>query len=102
MQIRRVVTGQLADGKSSFVRDDVLADEQFGQLWGSDDTAALPTDGTEPHWSGFFPPAHGFRFLVWTLPARPVRRRAGNAGRGQREIPGSPRRDGARSSRHAR
>src|SRR5437588_12209331 len=72
MQIRRVVTGQLEDGKSVFVSDDVLADDQFGQLWGGDDAVALPTDGTEPDWSGFFPPAHGFRFLVWTLPAGPI------------------------------
>jgi hypothetical protein len=46
MQIRRVVTGELADGKSVFVRDDVLAADQFGQLWGSDDSAALPTAAT--------------------------------------------------------
>jgi mannose-6-phosphate isomerase-like protein (cupin superfamily) len=72
MQIRRVVTGQTADGKSVFVSDDVLADDQFGQLWGSDGTVALPTDGAEPKWTGFFPPASGFRFLVWTLPAGPV------------------------------
>ena len=72
MQIRRVVTGQLANGTSVFVSDAVLADDQFGQLWGSDDAVALPTDGTPPSWSGFFPPARGFRFLVWTLPAGPI------------------------------
>jgi hypothetical protein len=71
MQIRRVVTGQTADGTSVFVNDDVVSDGQFGQLWGSDDAVALPSDGTEPKWSGFFPPASGFRFLVWTLPAGP-------------------------------
>ncbi len=48
MQIRRVVTGQTATGKSVFVSDDVLADRQFRQLWGSDSEVALPTDGTEP------------------------------------------------------
>jgi len=47
MQIRRVVTGQLANGTSVFVSDDVIADDQFGQLWGSDDAVALPTDGAE-------------------------------------------------------
>jgi hypothetical protein len=71
MQIRRVVTGQAADGTSVFVSDDVLGEHQFGQVWGSDDLVALPTDGTEPKWSGFFPPATGFRFLVWTLPPEP-------------------------------
>jgi mannose-6-phosphate isomerase-like protein (cupin superfamily) len=71
MQIRRVVTGQTADGTSVFVSDDVLGGNQFGQLWGSDDTVALPTDGTEPKWSGFFPPVNGFRFLMWTLPPEP-------------------------------
>src|SRR2546423_2617737 len=71
MQIRRVVTGQTADGTSVFVSDDMLGENRFGQVWGSDDPVALPTDGTEPKWSGFFPPANGFRFLVWTLPPEP-------------------------------
>src|SRR2546421_8001875 len=71
MQVRRVVTGQTASGKSVFVSDEVFAANQFGQLWGSDDTVALPTDGTEPKWSRFFPIVNGFRFLVWSLAPEP-------------------------------
>jgi hypothetical protein len=74
--MRRVVTGQRADGKSVFVSDEVLdgtsvsllPDTVFCQVWGSDDTVSLPTDGTEPPWRSFFPPAAGFRFLMWSIP----------------------------------
>ena len=68
---RRVVTGQTANGKSVFVSDEVLPEGQFAQLWGSDEPVALPTDGAEPKWTRFFPPANGFRFLVWTLAPDP-------------------------------
>jgi hypothetical protein len=74
--MRRVVTGQRADGKSVFVSDEVLdatsvsllPGSAFCQLWGSDDVVSLPTDGTEPAWRSFFPPSSGFRFLVWSIP----------------------------------
>src|SRR5438128_2712585 len=88
MQIRRVVTGQIANGKSVFVRDDVLSDDQFGQVWGSDEAVTLPTDGNEPKWSGFFPPANGFRFLVWTLPAGPIPVDAAALGHVNEKFPG--------------
>src|SRR5215472_17209045 len=73
---RRIVTGQRADGKSVFVSDDVVDAKQvsllpgstFTQLWGSDDVVGLPTDGTQPAWTEFFPPERGFRFLLWTIP----------------------------------
>jgi len=75
MQVRRVVTGQQADGKSVFVRDDLvdpvtvnlLPGAEFHQIWGSDDTVPLPTDGNAPHAPTYFPPTAGFRFAFFTL-----------------------------------
>jgi mannose-6-phosphate isomerase-like protein (cupin superfamily) len=74
MQVRRVVTGQTADGKSVFVDDGLVEPKAtalmpstvFHQVWGSDDQVKLPTNGDEPPWSSFFPPEAGFRFLIWT------------------------------------
>jgi hypothetical protein len=74
--MRRVVTGRDSSGKSIVVEDaDVqpksvaaLPSSTFCHLWGSDERVALPSDGSEPKWTQFFPPAAGFRFLVWTLP----------------------------------
>ncbi len=73
---RRIVTGQRADGKSVIVSDEIVDAKQvrllpgstFTQLWGSDDVVELPTDGSEPSWTQFFPPERGFRFLLWTVP----------------------------------
>jgi mannose-6-phosphate isomerase-like protein (cupin superfamily) len=74
--MRRVVTGRGPDGTSVFVADEEVPAKavalapgtQFWQLWGSDDIVSLPSDGTEPEWSTFFPPTNGFRFLVWSIP----------------------------------
>ena len=74
--MRRVVTGWDSNGKSIVVEDSdvepksvsVLPASTFCHLWGSDDRVPLPSDGSEPNWTQFFPPATGFRFLVWTLP----------------------------------
>src|SRR4051794_35892077 len=68
---RRVVTGKTSDGKSVFVSNEVVDTGQFAQLWGSDATVSLPSDGTEPKWTSFFPPTAGFRFLVFTMPPEP-------------------------------
>jgi hypothetical protein len=76
MQIRRVVTGRQADGTSVFVSDEIVAPVEvsllrgasFTHVWGSDDVVALPSDGTEPAWTQFFPPSTGFRFVYFTLP----------------------------------
>jgi len=73
---RRIVTGRRADGKSVVVSDEIVAAKQvrllpgstFTQLWGSDDCVRLPSNGTEPEWTTFFPPERGFRFLLWTVP----------------------------------
>jgi hypothetical protein len=73
---RRIVTGQRADGKSVVVSDEVVQAKEvtllpgstFTQLWGSDECVQLPSDGTQPEWTTFFPPERGFRFLLWTVP----------------------------------
>ena len=74
--VRRVVTGQDADGKSVFVADEqvdattlaLLPGSEFHSLWGADVMPDLPTDGTEPAHPAYFPPAGGFRFGYFTVP----------------------------------
>ena len=54
MKVRRVVTGQDAAGKSVFVSDtevepielSIMPGTAFHRLWGSDESPALPTDGS--------------------------------------------------------
>jgi mannose-6-phosphate isomerase-like protein (cupin superfamily) len=75
MRARCVVTGKVDGGRSTVVRDGevtgtsvaLMPGTAFHQVWGSDDTVALPSDGTEPEWKGYFPPSTGFRFTMWTL-----------------------------------
>jgi mannose-6-phosphate isomerase-like protein (cupin superfamily) len=75
MQVRRVVTGQTADGTSVFASDEVmdpitlrlLPGAEFHRLWGSDDTVELPVDGLAGQPSQYFPPATGFRFGYFSL-----------------------------------
>ncbi len=76
MTIRRVVTGQDANGKSVFVSDEqvepvtlaLMPGAEFHRLWGADETPKLPTDGTPTPQAHFFPPKDGFRWLVFTTP----------------------------------
>jgi mannose-6-phosphate isomerase-like protein (cupin superfamily) len=76
MDVRRVVTGQRADGKSVFVSDEkvppitlgLLPGSEFHRLWGADVVPPLPTDGAEPDGHPYFPPAGGFRVGLFTLP----------------------------------
>lgn len=82
MNIRCVVTGQDASGKSIFVRDSrvepvtlsLFPGYEFHRLWGSDSAPALPTDGTPPSQPRYFPPRHGFRFGFFTIPPNSVTR----------------------------
>ena len=75
MKVRRVVTGQNADGKSVFVSDeevdaitlDLLPGYEFHRLWGSDVASTLPTDGQPPPAPAYFPPATGYRFGFFTV-----------------------------------
>jgi len=75
-QIRRVATGQAADGKSVIVSDTEVAPVAsplmpgalFYSLWGADQPLTLPNDGAEPPFRTWFPPESGFRFELITLP----------------------------------
>ena len=70
MAVRRVVTGETADGPG-VVSDDLLdgvapalvPGARFLQLWGEDGpVGSLPTDGSEPPATAWFaPPANGRR-----------------------------------------
>ncbi|UXA17829.1 cupin domain-containing protein [Mycobacterium sp. SMC-4] len=76
MDIRRVVTGHDASGKSVFVSDEkvsprvpvLLPGSEFTLLWGGDETPRFPDDGSMPNWHTYFPPIGGFRFSMFTLP----------------------------------
>jgi hypothetical protein len=80
VQVRRVVTGKTAAGKSVFVADEqvepitvsLLPGAEFHTVWGSDATVPLPSDGSTPPMQGWFPPAGGFRFAFFTLPPSSV------------------------------
>jgi mannose-6-phosphate isomerase-like protein (cupin superfamily) len=75
MDVRRVVTGQIADGTSVFASDEVMAPitlsllpgSEFHRLWGSDEIVNLPVDGTAPMPAQYFPPAEGVRFGFFSL-----------------------------------
>jgi Cupin domain len=75
MTVRRVVTGQTAEGKSVVVSDQkvdpvtvgALPGAEFYRLWGGDTVVRLPTSGDPLPAPAYFPPVNGFRFLVVTL-----------------------------------
>jgi mannose-6-phosphate isomerase-like protein (cupin superfamily) len=76
MNIRCVVTGHNASGKSVFAKDSavepitlsLLPGLEFHRVWGADSSPTLPSDGTPPLHPGYFPPASGFRFAFFTVP----------------------------------
>lgn len=76
MNVRRVVTGTDAAGKSLFVSEEevepltlpLMPGLEFVRIWGGDETPALPADGTRPSAPNFFPPARGYRFTFVTIP----------------------------------
>jgi mannose-6-phosphate isomerase-like protein (cupin superfamily) len=76
MDIRCVVTGQNASGKSVFARDALVSPVtlallpgfEFHRLWGSESVVQLPSDGTGTPPPGYFPPQSGFRFGFFTIP----------------------------------
>ena len=75
MNVRRVVTGHNASGKSVFVSDEMvepvattmMPQFQTHALWGGDETPQFPDDGTMPAWQTYFPPIGGFRFGLFTV-----------------------------------
>jgi mannose-6-phosphate isomerase-like protein (cupin superfamily) len=84
MDIRCVVTGQNASGKSVFVADapvapvtlSLLPGFEFHRLWGSESVVELPSNGTAPAHPGYFPPKSGFRFGFFTIPPETTRESA--------------------------
>jgi mannose-6-phosphate isomerase-like protein (cupin superfamily) len=76
MRIRCVVTGRDRFGKSVIAKDAVIEPTtlsllpgfEFHRIWGGDTVPKLPSDGTPPPHSRYFPPSGGFRFLFFTLP----------------------------------
>jgi mannose-6-phosphate isomerase-like protein (cupin superfamily) len=75
MQVRRVVTGQEADGRSVVVEDELVdpvtvalfPGAEFHRIWGDDVRPALPSDGTPPSAPTHFPPSEGYRFGMFTM-----------------------------------
>ncbi|MGP0030493.1 MAG: cupin domain-containing protein [Acidimicrobiales bacterium] len=69
------MTGQTGDGKSVFVSDAqvepvevaLVPGYQFHRLWGSDVPPALPSDGSPPDQTRYFPPPGGYRFGFFTV-----------------------------------
>jgi mannose-6-phosphate isomerase-like protein (cupin superfamily) len=71
MNVRRVVTGHNASGKSVVVSDEAVAPSPttgFHRLWGGDSTPQFPDDGSIPEHHLYFPPIGGFRFGMFSLP----------------------------------
>jgi mannose-6-phosphate isomerase-like protein (cupin superfamily) len=71
MDVRRVVTGHDAAGKSVFVSDEAVAAQPltgFHRLWGGDKTPQFPDDGSLPEHHMYFPPIGGFRFGMFSIP----------------------------------
>ncbi len=76
MQARRVVTGHDDEGRAVFVSDQMVAPvtlsllpgSEFHRLWGADEPATFPDDGSRPKGERYFPPVGGFRFGFFTIP----------------------------------
>jgi mannose-6-phosphate isomerase-like protein (cupin superfamily) len=71
MDVRRVVTGHDASGKSVFVSDEAVAAQPltgFHRLWGGDKAPQFPDDGSLPEHHMYFPPIGGFRFGMFSIP----------------------------------
>jgi mannose-6-phosphate isomerase-like protein (cupin superfamily) len=76
MDVRRVVTGHDAAGKSVFASDEsvapvtvpYMAGFEFHRLWGGDEVSSFPDSGQQPDHQQYFPPVGGFRFGLFTVP----------------------------------
>lgn len=74
--VRRVVTGDSADGKAVVVSDEEVTGEPprvgvvLHEIWGSDSALGLPADGNPPQAVGVTPPPGGFRFALVSFAAR--------------------------------
>lgn len=74
MQIRRVASGQDAQGKSRIVSDVVVEAASvpgvadLALLWAGDAPPRFPLSGQEPVCPSYFPPLGGYRFVIFTVP----------------------------------
>src|SRR5260370_20650122 len=72
MQVRLVVTGHNAKGRSVFVHDqqvDAMPIPGLGEpamLWSADEPATYPNAGDDPQAPGIFPALGGVRFVMAT------------------------------------
>ena len=75
MGIRRVVTGHDAAGKAVFASDEevepttlsLVPGAEFYRLWGLDETARFPDDGSQRSSLQYFPPVGGVRFGLFSV-----------------------------------
>jgi hypothetical protein len=73
--MRRVVTGNDAQGKAVFVSDGESEKIELGAdippvelVWGWDAIPAVPTDGAKPDYRRYFPPDGALRVIVVSMP----------------------------------
>ncbi|MGH6735990.1 MAG: cupin domain-containing protein [Methyloceanibacter sp.] len=74
--IRRVATGQAANGLSVIVSDTevvpvesaLMPGGRFYSFWGADSLPTLPDKGAKPPYATWFPVDGGYRFELFTLP----------------------------------
>jgi uncharacterized cupin superfamily protein len=70
--IRRVVIAENGAGRSTVVEDGSVEvrsllpvrDLAVGDVWGADTRCEVPTNGQQPRYERFFPPAEGFRVML--------------------------------------
>ena len=75
MPVRRVATGHNAEGRSVVASDRPSLEIPFGNnggafhvVWGRDDVAHFPDDGSRPRTASAFPPPGGCGVVVVELP----------------------------------
>jgi len=73
MNVRCVITGRDATGKSIVARDELVPPKsilgyEFHRLWGSDAPPILPSDGRTPVPRMYFPLPGGYRFGYFVMP----------------------------------
>ncbi len=73
MNIRCVITGHDAAGRSVITRDEAVPPQgalgyEFHRLWGSDERPTVPTDGKAHQPSLYFPSPGGYRFGFFVIP----------------------------------
>lgn len=76
VDVRRVITGQDADGRSVFVSDEKVSGAryalfpgwEFHSLWGTDGPPVIPDPDRLPAGATYFPGPEGFRFSFSTIP----------------------------------